>query len=164
MDCIILQHWMLQFGVASLGLRQIVGEIGDWMANGGPFWASYMALMSGRLIILDKCPGVRPVGVGEIWRRMLEEFVLVVTRAGPRRPAGRNSSVVAWRRGLNRGSMQCRLCGNSMPRRRTGSYHSLTCTMNLMRRTAHPCCGWCGMSGPVMRGLHPNTIITGPHW
>ena len=27
---------------------------------------------------LYKCPGVRPVGVRETWRRMLENFVLVV--------------------------------------------------------------------------------------
>ena len=35
-DSISLQHWLLRFGVASLLLRKIVGEFGDWMANGCP--------------------------------------------------------------------------------------------------------------------------------
>ena len=51
------------------------------MTNGCPPWVTYRALMSGRLIGLGKCPGVRPVGVGETWRQMLEKCVLVVTGA-----------------------------------------------------------------------------------
>ena len=35
--------------------------------------------MSGRLIGLDKIPGVRPIGLGETWRRMMAKCVLVVT-------------------------------------------------------------------------------------
>ena len=35
--------------------------------------------MSGRLIVLDKKPGVPPVGVGEIWRRLFAKIVLKVT-------------------------------------------------------------------------------------
>ena len=49
------------------------------MANGRPLLSAYRAMMSGRLIGLDKCPGVRPVDVGETWRRMLKTCVLVVT-------------------------------------------------------------------------------------
>ena len=35
--------------------------------------------MSGRLIALDKNPGVRPVGVGETWIRLFANIVLKVT-------------------------------------------------------------------------------------
>ena len=49
------------------------------MANGRPPWAAYRELMLVPLIDLDKCPGVKPVGVGETWRRMLAKCVLVVT-------------------------------------------------------------------------------------
>ena len=80
-DLIRLQHCLLQFGVASMGIRKIVRKFGDWMATGCPTWASYRALMSGRLIGLKKCPEVRPVGVGGAWLRMLEKCVLVVTGA-----------------------------------------------------------------------------------
>ena len=44
-----------------------------------PMWAAYLAFMSGRLIALDKQPGVRPVGVGETWRRLFDNIVLKVT-------------------------------------------------------------------------------------
>ena len=36
------------------------------------------ALMLGSLIGLDKHPGVRPVGVGETWRRLMAKCVLKV--------------------------------------------------------------------------------------
>ena len=45
---------MMRFGVQSLGLRKIVREFGDWIANGLPPWVAYRALMLGRLIGLDK--------------------------------------------------------------------------------------------------------------
>ena len=35
-DLVSLQHWLLRFGAESIGLRQIVREFGDWMANGRP--------------------------------------------------------------------------------------------------------------------------------
>ena len=35
--------------------------------------------MSGRLIALDKQPSVRPVGVGETWRRLFAKIVHKVT-------------------------------------------------------------------------------------
>ena len=78
-DSVSLQHWLLMFGAVSTGLQHIFGEFGDWMANGRPPWAAYRVLMLGRLIFLDKCSGVRPVGVGETWRRMLAKCILSVT-------------------------------------------------------------------------------------
>ena len=56
----------------------IVGDFVEWLGNGRPHWAAYQALMSGRLIVLDKQPGIRPVGVGETWRRMMAKFLLRV--------------------------------------------------------------------------------------
>ena len=35
--------------------------------------------MSGRLIALDKSPGIRPVGIGETWRRLLAKCLLRVS-------------------------------------------------------------------------------------
>ena len=51
----------------------------DWMANQIPTWAAYWAFMSGRLIALDKQPGIRLVGVGETCHRIFSKCVLKVT-------------------------------------------------------------------------------------
>ena len=36
-------------------------------------------MMAGHLVALDKSPGVRPIGVGEVWRRLIVKSVLQVT-------------------------------------------------------------------------------------
>ena len=51
----------------------------DWLANEIPPWAAYRTFMPGWLIALDKQPDVRPVGVGEKWRRIFANIVLKVT-------------------------------------------------------------------------------------
>ena len=74
-----LQQWLLRFGAASGELRVIFEEFGEWLCNGQPPWASYCAMMSGRLIALDKCPGIIPVGIGETWCRLLANCLLWLT-------------------------------------------------------------------------------------
>ena len=66
-DSVILRHWLLHFGAASRELRLIVADFMEWLGNGRTPWASNRAIMSGRLVSLDKQPGVRPVRVGETW-------------------------------------------------------------------------------------------------
>ena len=39
-DLVSLQHWLLQFGASSMGIRNIVREFWDWMANSRPPWAA----------------------------------------------------------------------------------------------------------------------------
>ena len=45
-------------------------------------WAAYRALMSGRLVGLDNCPGVQPVGMGNTWQRILAKCAQVVMEGG----------------------------------------------------------------------------------
>ena len=78
-DSISLHHWLLRFGAASGELRLIVAEVGEWLSNGRPPWAAYRALMSVRLVALDKSPGIRPVGIGATWRRLLVKCLLRVS-------------------------------------------------------------------------------------
>ena len=80
-DSVSLQHWLLKSGAANTDLRLIVGDFVEWLGNGRPPWAAYRALMRSRLIALDKQPGIRPVGVGETWRRMMAKCILRM--AGP---------------------------------------------------------------------------------
>ena len=55
-----------------------MGIFFEWLWNGRPPWAANWALMSDRLITLDKQPGIRPVGVGNTWRRMMATCLLQV--------------------------------------------------------------------------------------
>ena len=64
-DLLSLQHWLLQFGAASGELWLTVEDFVEWLGNGQPPWAAYSALMSGRIITVDKQPGVRMVRVGK---------------------------------------------------------------------------------------------------
>ena len=57
----------------------IVGDFTEWLSNWQPPWAAYHTIMSGRLIALDKQPGIRPVGVGETCRRLMAKCLLRVT-------------------------------------------------------------------------------------
>ena len=39
----------------------------------------YSSIQSKRLVALDKCPGVRPVGIGEVFDRLFAKVVVLVT-------------------------------------------------------------------------------------
>ena len=57
----------------------IVGDFTEWLDNGRPLWDAQRELISGWLIALYKQPGIRPVGMGEKWRRMMTKYLLWVT-------------------------------------------------------------------------------------
>lgn len=67
-DAQAVSQLLLKFGTASRKLRIVMAKVGQWLANESPPWAAYRALMAGRLLAVDKCPGIRPIGVGETWR------------------------------------------------------------------------------------------------
>eukprot|EP00957_Ditylum_brightwellii_P100489 7660363-Ditylum_brightwellii.AAC.1 len=77
-DLIAWQGWLLCFCAASCCLHKSVAAVACWLANTLPAWAAYRAIVTGRLIALDKCPGVCPVGVGEILLCMLSKCIIPV--------------------------------------------------------------------------------------
>jgi hypothetical protein len=78
-DAVDLRNWLLRFGAESEALREELAQLTNILSNENPSWASYRALMACRLVALDKQPGVRPVGIGEIYRRLMAKCVLAAT-------------------------------------------------------------------------------------
>jgi len=64
--------------VVSHKLPDLIARFVHWIANNFPSWAAIRAYVAGRLIGLNKCPGVRPVGIGEALQRLARKAILFV--------------------------------------------------------------------------------------
>ena len=71
-----LKNWLLRFGCASEELRVVVAICLRQCPRNPPPGAAYRALMACRLVVLNKRPRVRPVGIGETFRRALAKLVM----------------------------------------------------------------------------------------
>ena len=68
------EHWqmvLLRHGAHRSHLRDEVATLATKMCNRTLPWSKVRVLVSGRLIALHKCPGVRPIGIGECLRRIM---------------------------------------------------------------------------------------------
>ena len=71
-------HWqdvLLGFGAHSSCLRDNIAALARKLMNTIVPWEDLRSLMAGRLVALDKCPGVRPIGVGESLCRIIGKSV-----------------------------------------------------------------------------------------
>ena len=76
-------HWqdvLLHYGGHSDRLRDSVATLVRRLSNNIVPWEDIRALMACRLIALDKCPGIRQIGIGETLRRIIGKTVYSVTR------------------------------------------------------------------------------------
>ena len=81
------EHWkdaFLRFGGHGSALRDGVAAVITKIANKIILWNQIRALMSGRLVALDKCPGVRPIGIGECLRRIMCKCMAEATKKSRR--------------------------------------------------------------------------------
>ena len=69
-------------------LRTTIARLVEYLSNGYPPWASYRVMMYCRDIGLDKCPGVRPIGIGDIFRRLCCKIVLLLTKGQATKACG----------------------------------------------------------------------------
>ena len=76
MDSESPQGWLLKFGEDRKILLTSVETSVDWLSNKIMPWVDYCAFMSLCLIVIEKQPDMRPVGVGETWKRIFYNIVL----------------------------------------------------------------------------------------
>ena len=78
-DAIHWQDALLPYGAHSGRLRESVATLCRRLANTIVPWEDVRSLVSSRLIAIDKCPGVRPIWVGESLRRMIGKVICLAT-------------------------------------------------------------------------------------
>ena len=75
----LVKQWLTKFGATSRKLRKVIADLTNLCANttlSDSEAPLISALLDSSLIALDKQPGVRPIGVGTIWRRLMAKTVL----------------------------------------------------------------------------------------
>jgi hypothetical protein len=80
-DAKMLKHWLLRHGAHSECLWEAMANWVDWLSNGLPPYAAYRAVNMVRAVALDKSPGVRPLGVGEVWMCLWSDCSHMKTKA-----------------------------------------------------------------------------------
>ena len=71
---------MLRYGTSNTRLCYSVVGLCHHLCNSIIPWDSIRALVASHLIALGKCPGVRPIGIGEMLRRFIGKAVCLATR------------------------------------------------------------------------------------
>ena len=75
-------HWQdipLRFGSHSRCFCDAVAALTRSLANSLVDWSLIQALLANCLIALDKCPGIRPIGMGECLRRIIGKVICLIT-------------------------------------------------------------------------------------
>ena len=76
------------FGESSNDLCKAIASVARRLCTEHVDPTSTSALLAGRLIALDKCPGIRPIGVGETLRRIIARAVTFILKTDIRKAAG----------------------------------------------------------------------------
>jgi hypothetical protein len=166
MDLYMFQQLLLQFGKPSHVLCEVVAKFVDWLANSHPSWAAYHALMAGRLVALDKCPGVHPLGIGKTWRRICVKLITSACGSAAKEQCGINQLCAGLKAGID-GSIHApsQNAGPSAKRRKDGFFFSLTPLTCSTRLTKLACSGPFDMNGHPLHNFHLTDIVTGqPSW
>ncbi|KAL7463315.1 hypothetical protein ACHAXS_003701 [Conticribra weissflogii] len=80
LDSHLLTDLLLRYGTSSNILRTEMAKWSEWLANDSPPWAAYRATMATRAVAFNKFPGVRPLSIGESYRRLWARLIISQTR------------------------------------------------------------------------------------
>ncbi len=80
LDSSILSDLLLRYGTSSTSFRQEMATWTEWLSNESPPWAAYRATMATRAVAFNKFPGVRPISIGESYRRLWARLIISQTR------------------------------------------------------------------------------------
>ena len=120
--------------------------------------------MSVRLIALDKQPIIRPVGVGETWRRMMAKCLLRVVGTEEKAECETKHLIGGVEAGIEGAIHVMCVLWEEHKHEEDWGFFSFTRPTHSIRRTGQPCYGLAGMSGPVARSLRLTATDNGPHW
>ncbi len=81
-DGAMLKNWMLWHGAQSELLWEEIAQWVCWLSNGSSPYAAYHALNTVHELAADKQPGVRPLGCGETWMRLIANCNHVQSKVG----------------------------------------------------------------------------------
>ena len=95
---------------------------------------------------------------------MLAKCVLVVTGAEAKEACRTEQLCGGQEAGIEGGIHMVWLLWQQHDQEEDCGVSSLIRAMHSMRITVKPCCGWCGMSGPVVRSLHSTATAIVPNW
>ncbi len=80
LDSSLLSDLLLRYGTSSTLFRYEMAQWTEWLANDSPPWAAYRATMATRAVAFNKFPGVRPLSIGESYRRLWARLIISQTR------------------------------------------------------------------------------------
>jgi len=78
-DALFWHDVLLRYGSSSVHLSDSVAALCCCLCNSIVSWDDVRALMASHLITLNKCPGIRPIGIGETLHRVIGKAVCLAT-------------------------------------------------------------------------------------
>jgi hypothetical protein len=128
--------------------------------------ASMGALVAGRLLAIDKCPGIRPIGIGETWRRAIAKCILhVVAGKEAKEACGIDQLCAGFESGIEGAiHIHAMLMWETNKAEDVWGFLLIDAknAFNEQNRTEQPCCGQFGTNGQAEQGS-PSTA-TYKHW
>jgi len=77
LDATQWHNLLLKHGGASEKLRESLVAMTRRLANTIVDWYDIRAMKANKLIALDKCPGVRPIGIGDVAARQSAKVMII---------------------------------------------------------------------------------------